>query len=82
MRFHNTIAELLATACLKARNSTGLDMVALSGGVFQNRVLLEQLIRRLEAMAFRVYINRRVPPNDGGLSLGQLAVASARLQNT
>ena len=81
MRFHNTIAELLATACLKARNSTGLDMVALSGGVFQNRVLLEQLIRRLEAMAFRVYINRRVPPNDGGLSLGQLAVASARLQN-
>lgn len=81
VRFHRTIAELLVAACLGVRESTGLDMVALSGGVFQNRVLLEQLMKRLEAMAFRVYINRRVPPNDGGLSLGQLAVAAARMQN-
>jgi hydrogenase maturation protein HypF len=81
MRFHCSIAELLATACLAARERTGLDTVALSGGVFQNRVLLEQLMKRLEAMAFRVYTNRRVPPNDGGLALGQLAVAAARLQH-
>lgn len=81
LRFHRTIAELLALACLEARKSTGLDVVALSGGVFQNRLLLEQLMKRLEAMAFRVYINRRVPPNDGGLSLGQLAVAAVRLQD-
>ena len=80
MRFHCTIAELLATACLKAREQTGLNMVALSGGVFQNRLLLEQLMLCLDAMSFQVYINRRVPPNDGGLSLGQLAVAAARLQ--
>jgi len=80
MRFHCTIAELLATACLKAREQTGLNIVALSGGVFQNRLLLEQLILCLDAMSFQVYINRRVPPNDGGLSLGQLAVAAARLQ--
>jgi len=80
LRFHRTIAELLATVCLAARQATGLDTVALSGGVFQNRLLLEYLITRLEAMAFRVYINRRVPPNDGGLSLGQLAVAAARIQ--
>jgi hydrogenase maturation protein HypF len=81
MRFHCSIAELLATACLEARERTGLDTVALSGGVFQNRVLLEQLMKRLGAMAFRVYTNRRVPPNDGGLALGQLAVAAAQLQH-
>jgi hydrogenase maturation protein HypF len=80
LRFHVTIAELLATACLQVRESTGLDRVALSGGVFQNRLLLEYLLKRLEAIAFRVYINRRVPPNDGGLALGQLAVAAARLR--
>jgi hydrogenase maturation protein HypF len=81
MRFHGTIAELLAAACLRARESTGLDVVALSGGVFQNRVLLERLMKCLEERAFRVYINRRVPPNDGGLALGQLAVAAARLHS-
>ena len=79
-RFHLTIAELLAVTCDEARRRTGLVQVALSGGVFQNRILLELLMERLEAMAFRVYINRRVPPNDGGLSFGQLAVAAARLQ--
>ncbi len=81
MRFHCTIAELLAMACLEARDRTGLDAVALSGGVFQNRALLEQLMKRLEATGFRVFINRRVPPNDGGLALGQLAVAAARLHS-
>jgi len=79
-RFHVTIAEMLATACSEVRNLTGLKTVALSGGVFQNRLLLEQLMARLDEMAFRVYINQRVPPNDGGLSLGQAAVAAARLQ--
>jgi hydrogenase maturation protein HypF len=79
-RFHSSIAELLATACLEARRQSTLNVVALSGGVFQNRLLLEQLVVRLEEMAFQVYINRRVPPNDGGVSLGQIAVAAARLQ--
>jgi hydrogenase maturation protein HypF len=79
-RFHRSIAELLAMACLEVREQTALNIVALSGGVFQNQLLLEQLIARLEEMSFQVYINRRVPPNDGGLSLGQIAVAAARLQ--
>ena len=78
--FHRSIAELLAMACHQAREQTGLNVVALSGGVFQNQLLLKQLMARLEEMAFQVYINRRVPPNDGGLSLGQIAVAAARLQ--
>src|SRR6266496_2107314 len=81
-RFHRSIAELLAVASYEARERTGLKRVALSGGVFQNRLLLETLIARLEEMDFQVFINRRVPPNDGGISLGQLAVAAAQLQKT
>lgn len=79
-RFHRSIAELLAQVCGSVRKQTGLRIVALSGGVFQNRLLLEQVIARLESMAFRVYINRGVPPNDGGISLGQLAIAAAHLR--
>src|SRR6266480_4576649 len=79
-RFHRSIAELLAAACFSAREQTGLDIVALSGGVFQNQLLLTQLTQRLEEMAFQVYMNRRVPPNDGGISLGQIAVAAAHMQ--
>ena len=78
--FHRSIAQLLATACCEARQQTGLNIVALSGGVFQNQLLHERLMALLEGLAFQVYINRRVPPNDGGLSLGQLAIAAARLQ--
>jgi hydrogenase maturation protein HypF len=79
-RFHCSVAAILALACEQARAATGLADVALSGGVFQNRLLLEQLVARLEARGFRVFLNASVPPNDGGLSLGQLAVAAARLQ--
>lgn len=78
-RFHESVAELLTAACVRVREETGLEVVALSGGVFQNRLLLERLLDRLEALQFEVYVNRLVPPNDGGLSLGQAAVAAARL---
>ena len=78
-RFHRTVAELLAAACLHVREQTGLTSVALSGGSFQNRILLEQLVARLSELGFQVYLNRRVPPNDGGLSFGQVAVAAARI---
>lgn len=66
-----------AILVMTIREQSGLQVVALSGGVFQNRLLLEQLMARLREMAFRVYINRRVPPNDGGISFGQIAVAAA-----
>lgn len=78
-RFHVTIVKALVEACCLAREQSGLYVVALSGGVFQNRLLLEQLITRLREQDFDVYTNRRVPPNDGGISLGQIAVAAARL---
>ena len=77
-KFHYAIAQLLAEACIQTSERTQIRSVALSGGVFQNRLLLEQLTLLLEKQGFQVYTNRRVPPNDGGLSLGQLAIAAAR----
>lgn len=81
-RFHGTVAEALAQTCEQARATGAPAMVALSGGVFQNRRLTELLIARLERSGFRVLLNRRVPPNDGGLCLGQAAVAAARIGST
>ena len=78
-RFHNTMAELLVAVCVWTRAQRNLNDVALSGGVFQNRLLLESLLARLEKLGFAVYTNRQAPPNDGGLSLGQAVVAAARL---
>ncbi|MEO5953051.1 MAG: carbamoyltransferase HypF, partial [Chloroflexia bacterium] len=78
-RFHCTIARMLSLSCDQVRRETGLDRVALSGGVFQNRLLLGQLSSFLEKAGFHVYVNRRVPTNDGGLSFGQAAVAAAQL---
>lgn len=78
-RVHATVAHSLAAACRQVRAQHGLTTVALSGGVFQNRLLLEQLLALLVADGFAVLLNRRVPPNDGGLALGQAAVAAARL---
>jgi hydrogenase maturation protein HypF len=76
-RFHTTLVELIATACARIRAATGLAAVALSGGVFLNALLTREVTARLTGAGFRVYRHRQVPPNDGGLSLGQLAVALA-----
>ncbi|QSB16138.1 carbamoyltransferase HypF [Natronosporangium hydrolyticum] len=77
-RFHNGLAAGLATACLRLRERTGLTTVALSGGVFQNELLLARLVDRLAAADFRVLTHTAVPPNDGGVSLGQAAIAAAQ----
>jgi hydrogenase maturation protein HypF len=74
-RFHRGIADIVQRGCLAVRERSGLAAVALSGGVFQNVLLLEWAIERLEASGFRVLRHRQVPPNDGGLSLGQAVVA-------
>jgi len=81
-RFHNSMAEAILHSCLIIRAHTGLHTVALSGGVFQNMLLLERTIDRLEAQGFRVLRHRQVPPNDGGISLGQAVIASQRLGMT
>ncbi len=77
-RFHNGVAAAIARTCAILRSRTGLGVVALSGGVFQNLLLLDRTVSRLEANGFRVLVHARVPPNDGGISLGQAAVAAAR----
>jgi hydrogenase maturation protein HypF len=79
LRFHQTIVNLLLEACMQARLQSGVTNVALSGGVFQNKLLLELLSVALQKQSFNVYTNQRVLPNDGGLAYGQLAVAAARL---
>jgi hydrogenase maturation protein HypF len=81
-RFHATLADVLARVCERIRAGTGLAAVALSGGVFQNAWLLAAALGRLEAGGFEVYTHHQVPANDGGLALGQAAVAARRLAGT
>jgi hydrogenase maturation protein HypF len=75
-RFHNGVAAVVAEVCGRARKLTGVQRVALSGGVWQNMFLLERTVRLLEKAEFDVLLHRRVPSNDGGLALGQAAVAA------
>jgi hydrogenase maturation protein HypF len=79
-RFHTTMVELIASVCDHIRRSWQLDAVVLSGGVFMNALLSREANTRLQSDGFRVYRHRLVPPNDGGLSLGQLAIAAALAQ--
>jgi hydrogenase maturation protein HypF len=77
-RFHNGVADLIAECCVALRERHGLSTVALSGGVFQNLLLLHATVTRLEARGFTVLVHSRVPCNDGGISLGQAVVAASR----
>ncbi|MDH5406032.1 MAG: carbamoyltransferase HypF, partial [Candidatus Aminicenantes bacterium] len=75
-KFHNSLVQLFADFCLRLREETGMEKVALSGGVFQNMYLLTHLTSRLKQLGFQVYTHNQVPPNDGGLALGQAVIAS------
>jgi hydrogenase maturation protein HypF len=78
-RFHNALAAATAEACARAAGRCGTGTVVLSGGVFQNRRLLERTGELLRAAGLRVLVPEALPPNDGGIAYGQLAVAAARL---
>lgn len=80
-RFHNTLAEALLEMAILARETTKLDTVALSGGVFCNRYLANRLVKRLKQAGFGVLCNRDVPANDGGIALGQAAIAASILED-
>jgi hydrogenase maturation protein HypF len=80
-RFHATLVDLFARMCHTLRDETGIDNVALSGGVFQNMIMLNRLSQRLETMGFEVLTHKRVPANDGGIALGQAVVAAQRPKN-
>ena len=74
--FHNTVAEIILKVCFKLKKISGLERVALSGGVFQNSLLLERTYVLLTQNGFNVYTHQKVPPNDGGIALGQAVVAN------
>jgi hydrogenase maturation protein HypF len=76
--FHRAVAQLIGEVAAETRRRTGIDRVALSGGVFQNVLLVDLAGQELSARAFEVLTHRLVPPNDGGLALGQAAVAGYR----
>jgi hydrogenase maturation protein HypF len=71
-RFHASLAQSLTGQAKQLRSQTGIDAIGLTGGVFQNRLLAEDAIRRLEAEGFSVHFPQRVPVNDAGLSFGQV----------
>jgi len=79
-KFHETIANIVLQGCNKIRSSTGLEKVVLSGGVFQNMLLLKKSISKLEAAGFKVYIHSKVPSNDGGIALGQAVIAAVKMR--
>ncbi len=79
-KFHNTLIRLFTGLCEDIRSETGLNRVAMSGGVFQNAIILRGLISELGKKDFQVFTNRLVPTNDGGISLGQ-AVIAAQMQD-
>lgn len=79
LRFHVTLAEAINSVCSQIRQRTGIDAVCLTGGVFQNELLTKLVSEILVNNKFRVYQHQAVPPNDGGISLGQAVAAAAKL---
>jgi len=79
-RFHNTLAWAIHEMCLRMRREHGLNRVCLSGGTFQNMRLLGLTARALRASGFDLFLHRQVPPNDGGIALGQAMIAAQRLK--
>jgi hydrogenase maturation protein HypF len=78
--FHRTVIDAIAAMAVAVREQTGLDKAVLSGGCFQNRMLLEGTVQALEKGGFTVYTHRLLPTNDGCIALGQAIVAAAQLQ--
>jgi len=76
VKFHNTVAQVINEMCRLITDETGITQVALSGGVFQNRLLLRKTVSLLEGSGFQVFTHRQVPCNDGGISLGQAVIAN------
>ena len=78
--FHQTLIDAFAVMANEMRKKTELTRVVLSGGCFQNKILLEGTIDKLENAGFDVYCHRQVPANDGGVSLGQAVVAASMIK--
>ena len=79
-KFHNSVAAAILRTCQWMRDERGIETVALSGGAFQNELLLCRTVEALQTQEFKVFTNTLVPPNDGGLALGQATVAAERIR--
>lgn len=79
-RFHNSIIQVTLDICIRIRKNSGCNILALSGGVWQNRYLLEGAVNELQKAKFEVLLHHQVPTNDGGISLGQAAIAAYSLK--
>lgn len=79
-RFHNTVVEAIVQTAVQLRRQSNLQKVVLSGGSFQNEILLDRSIEKLQAQGFEVFWHQLIPANDGGIALGQLAIAAKRLR--
>ncbi|MCU1310895.1 MAG: (NiFe) hydrogenase maturation protein HypF [Candidatus Angelobacter sp.] len=78
--FHNTLAEIIVEVCRRIRSRDGIRNVCLSGGTFQNMYLLRRAVAGLRSGGFEVFLHAEIPPNDGGISLGQAVIANERLR--
>jgi hydrogenase maturation protein HypF len=79
VKFHQTLIVLFGEICGAVRREHNLNRVVLSGGCFQNSLLLKGLIGQLEAHHFEVFAHRQVPANDGGIALGQAIIAASKI---
>jgi hydrogenase maturation protein HypF len=80
VKFHNAVAQMINEMCHLIADETDITQVVLSGGVFQNRLLLKKTVSLLESSGFQVFTHRQVPCNDGGISLGQAVIANFAVQ--
>ena len=80
-KFHNTLGAAIVEVCARIRKSDGINRVCLSGGTFQNIYLLKRAVDGVEKQGFEVYLHSAVPPNDGGISLGQAVIANEAISN-
>lgn len=79
-KFHNTVINIIIKVCSKIRGDYGINKVALSGGVFNNEIILKGAYKGLASKNFNVYIHKKIPCNDSGISLGQLIIGRERLK--
>ncbi len=79
-RFHNSLAEMVLEMSIRLREKYHLNQVALSGGVWQNMTLLTKTVKNLKSAGFQVLLHQHIPPNDGGLALGQVVIGQKNLQ--
>ena len=80
LAFHQSVIDMIIDQCMTIRDESGASQVALTGGTFQNKILMEGVLNQLRSCGFSPYYNISVSPNDGGIALGQAYVAMHRLR--